>query len=311
MYNLVRNENMKIYNRVRTWVLVGLLVLASILFTIAFYAVNDYSSSGDWRERTQKDIETYHQTMASTSGMVEDQVSRMIKISEYRLEHDIPPQNNSIWGGTIAGSGLVFLVSIFTVIIAADIVAGEFAAGTIKLLLIRPASRAKVLLSKYLATLQFSLLLLVVLFLVSFVASGLLFGFKGVGSPYLYLGGDGFVHERSMIQHAFSTYGLKCVNLIMIVTMAFMISSVFRSSALSIALSIVALLMGDLLVVLLGKYEWMRFYLFSNTDLTQYLEGVPPFEGMTMGFSICVLIGYFLLFNGLSWLLFTKRDVRS
>ena len=56
------------------------------------------------------------------------------------------------------------LVTIFAVIIAADSVAGEFSTGTIKLLLIRPWSRSKILLSKYISLLLFILFFTVSLF---------------------------------------------------------------------------------------------------------------------------------------------------
>src|SRR5690606_27578991 len=57
----------------------------------------------------------------------------------------------------IASNILVNLIAIFTVVKAADAVAGEFSQGTIKLLLIRPWSRSALLLSKFLALLLFGL----------------------------------------------------------------------------------------------------------------------------------------------------------
>ncbi|MFD2875395.1 ABC transporter permease [Paenibacillus rhizoplanae] len=58
---------------------------------------------------------------------------------------------------------------------AADSVAGEFTWGTIKLLLIRPWSRSKILLSKYISLVIFSL-----------VSTGVLILF-GYGSAFIFL----------------------------------------------------------------------------------------------------------------------------
>ena len=88
-----------------------------------------------------------------------------------------------------------------------------------------------------------------------------------------------------------------------------MISTAFRSSAMAIGISIFALLAGAAMMELLQAYEWSKYLLFPNIDLTQYLIGRPYQEGMTMSFSILVLVGYFLAFNLVSWLTFTKRDV--
>jgi ABC-2 type transport system permease protein len=113
------------------------------------------------------------------------------------------------------------------------------------------------------------------------------------------------------VLHVLSTYALKLVDLIMVVTLAFMISTVFRSASLAIGISIFIMFAGQAISVLLMRYSWGKYFLFANTDLTQYLQGRPLQEGMTMGFSITVLLIYFLLFNALSWSIFRKRDVAA
>jgi ABC-2 type transport system permease protein len=99
--------------------------------------------------------------------------------------------------------------------------------------------------------------------------------------------------------------------MIMIVTMAFMISTVFRSSSIAIATSIGIMFLGTAIGGFLTQYSWAKYYLFENTDLTQYLNDSPNIEGMTLQFSILVLIGYFLIFYVLSWVVFKKRDVSA
>ncbi len=59
----------------------------------------------------------------------------------------------------------------------------------------------------------------------------------------------------------------------MIVTMAFMISTVFRSSSLAIGLSIFIMFAGQIITLLLMRYSWGKYFLFANTDLTPVLRG--------------------------------------
>lgn len=59
------------------------------------------------------------------------------------------------------------------------------------------------------------------------------------------------------------------------------------------------------------KFEWAKYSLFANTNLMDYFNGQPLFEDMTIGFSIAVLIVYFILFNLIAFLFFVKRDVRA
>jgi ABC-2 type transport system permease protein len=90
-----------------------------------------------------------------------------------------------------------------------------------------------------------------------------------------------------------------------------MLSTVFRSSSLAIGLSLGIMFIGPTVAVFLTRYSWAKYYLFENTDLKQYLTDSPRIEGMTLQFSIIVLLVYFIIFNALSWTIFKKRDVAS
>ncbi|MEF3302711.1 ABC transporter permease subunit [Paenibacillus sp. GYB003] len=250
LLNLIRNENMKIYRRPRTWAMAALVLAAAIAFAVLL------------------------KSFAVGGG-----ASAMTYISN--------------------ASSMTFLVFIFSVVIAADIVAGEFTWGTIKLLLIRPVGRSKVLLAKYIAVLLFMLALLALLFVSTVVIGFLTFGAAQNGVP-LTMGG--ILRE----------YGFRLVELVINVTFAFMISTVFRSSALAISLAFVIMFAsGSVMTALIHlKKTWAKYILFANTDLSVYFGGrKPPFEGMTLGFSVTMLVLYYAVFIALAWTIFRKRDV--
>jgi ABC-2 type transport system permease protein len=137
-----------------------------------------------------------------------------------------------------------------------------------------------------------------------------LFGFEGIDLPYLvYSGGE--VVERNMITQIISLFGFNSLDLLMMVTFAFMISTVFRSSSMAIGLSLFLMFTGGQVVQLLNQYDWVKYILFANTNLTQYTSGTPIVEGMTISFSIMMLFIYFILFIGVSFIIFQKRDVAA
>ncbi|MGZ4107092.1 MAG: ABC transporter permease, partial [Tumebacillaceae bacterium] len=243
MFNLYRNENMKIYRRARTWMLVVVLILTTIGFLVAQqYTVKPSQvASSDWKTNVQQQINDDQKNLQSTRPGTDwrPRLENRVKLNQYRLDNNIPPTEQTLWGNMLKAADLIMVVTVFTVIVAADSVAGEFSGGTIKLLLIRPVSRSKILLSKYLSTLTFSLLLFVTLFITAFVASGALQGFHDMGVPYLYISSDGVIHQVNIVQQAISTYLYQSIQMVMVVTLAFMISSVFRSSSIAIALSLV------------------------------------------------------------------------
>lgn len=313
MFNLIRNENMKLYGRISTWVMVGLLVIILIGMGSILKIFDKTTSNANWKEDLKKQNETLQTTMSQMGNIKasKDAYTQMIKVNEYRIEHDIAPENSkTLWGFVASGANVVSFISLFTIIIGAGMVAGEFSEGTIKLLLIRPSKRWKILLSKYLSTLLSTLFMLAVLFVVSFIVGGIFFGFSGLSNPHLSYN-NGTVQEISMISYVFSLYGYNCVNLLMMATLAFMISTVFRNNALAIGIAIFLMFTGSTIVQLLAQYDWVKYILFANTNLQVYSDGTPLVKGMTLGFSIAVLAVYYIIFMAISWLGFTKRDVAA
>nr|WP_226655574.1 ABC transporter permease subunit [Pseudalkalibacillus hwajinpoensis] len=313
IFHLVQNENMKIYRRIGTWVMMG-LVVAAVLVAAIFTNMNASDETTNWRTDAESAIQQSEETLKNSEGMpktFKDSQERSIAVNEYRLDNDIPPlESDSIWSFMDSSTGVVSLISIFTIIIGAGVIASEYSWGTIKLLLIRPASRTKILASKFIATLLFALFSLVILYISSFIIGGLFLGFNAVAQPYLtYSGGE--VSETSMAVHYIVEYALASVNLLMMVTFAFMLSSIFRSSSLAIGLAIFLMFTGSQLTFILSQYDWVKYILFANTDLSVYFDGSPLIESMTLGFSLITLLVYFIVFLFLSWLLFTKRDVAA
>ncbi|KIL38121.1 hypothetical protein SD70_28415 [Gordoniibacillus kamchatkensis] len=315
MVNLLLNENMKIYCRLRTWMFVIGLVLTAIGFLVAQqYSVKPFQvANANWTVNMQKQILNDKQMLANMDRGADwrTHVTNRINVNQYHLDHQIPPTEDTLWGNVLQAADLMIVVTVLTVIIAGDSVAGEFTDGTIKLLLIRPVSRSKILLSKYVSALMFSFLLFIVLFVSAFLVSGIMHGFHNLGAPYVYASSDGIVHETNIVQHSIVTYLYQAVQMIMVVTLAFMISVLTRSSSISIALSVGIMFAGTSIVGFLAQFNWAKYYLFENTDLTQYLTGSPNVHGMTLPFSVTVIIVYFILFNALAWTVFKKKDVTA
>ncbi|WP_251555198.1 ABC transporter permease [Neobacillus muris] len=317
MLNLIVNEWIKIFKRPGTYVMMGLLVLA----VIATGTLNKIYDNGDqtvnpqWEQQVQQQITQDQKQLSElppTAATYKKNLQRQIAINQYRLDHQIPPDNEATgWTFINDSTSLISFAGLFTIIVAAGIVASEFGWGTVKLLLIRPIKRYKILLSKYLTVLLFGLLMLLILFGSAAILGFALFG-AGDGSTTHLAYSNGTVVEQSMLLYLIKTYFLSSIDVVMITTMAFMISAVFRNSSLAVGLSIFLLLMGGQVTTLIAtRYEWAKYSLFANTNLTQYTDGVPLVEGMTVGFSVIMLLIYFFVFLLLAFGVFTKRDVAA
>jgi ABC-2 type transport system permease protein len=315
MLSLIKNEWMKIFKRVGTWVMLGILILIiGVVGAFTKYEDSKVKENDNWKQELAMQVEGEKKALSEggidryNKGLMEERVA----INEYRIENDIAPNSKeTIWTFVETNGFAVTLVGLFAIIVAAGIVASEFSWGTIKLLLIRPISRTKILLSKYITVILYGVTMLAILFAISSLLGLILFGGPGQSVHLAYI--DGEVVEQNIVAYLIKTYLLLSIDVTMMATMAFMISTVFRSSSLAIGLSLFLLFMGANATQLLAmKFDWAKYSLFANTNLTQYTGfSQPMVKGMTMGFSITMLIIYFAIFQLLAFIVFKKRDVAA
>jgi len=314
LFNLVRNEQMKLFLQKSTWAMLIALVLMAFFGVFLTKPDSDEVKYTDanWRTILEKENKKIEKNLKDPETQADEQYYQYVmqdyEVNEYYLKNDIMPLNYGAWQYVLDGKGFLPLLSLLTIIVAAGIVANEYRWGSIKLLLIRPITRTKILLSKYLSVLLFALIGLALFMIVAWIAGAIFAGVDGL-NPKVAVYTDGKVVYDSIIARVFEDYGFKLVNLVMMATFAFAISTLFRNSALAIGISIFLMMAGSSIIVFLMEKSWAKYILFANTDLTQYTTGVPIFKGTTLGFSITVLLVYYVIFVVVSWLSFTKRDV--
>ncbi|PSL40480.1 ABC-2 type transport system permease protein [Planomicrobium soli] len=314
MLKLMQNEWMKLWSKKASWMMVFLLVL--ILFASAAITkyVNSTANEGieeSWQDVTAAQLEANQAILMNPnlSDTQKDYYTEQVAIAEYRLANDVQPfEFTSMQQSVLNTHEMLSLVTLFTVIIAAGITASEFSQGTIKMLLTRPVKRWKVLTSKYLTTMVFAVLLSIITLLATALAGLIFFGI-GEGT-YLEWNGSRVV-EGSYWLEAVKFSILSFASVWIIGTFAFMLGTVFRSSSLAIGLSIFLMFTGIQAVFLLSNYEIVKYYLFTHTDLTQFYTGFMLIPDITMAMSLTVLFVYFLLFLGISYWTFSKRDVTA
>jgi ABC-2 type transport system permease protein len=241
-------------------------------------------------------------------------------LDQYCLDHGLPADESSTALGFAAAQGwIVQLLTLFAVVLASIGVASEFSGGTIRLLLTRPFRRWKILLSKYFGVYGLTLGMLVLSVGIALFGGVLLRGFTS--SPYLTVV-DGAVHATPMIWIVVARFALASVDLLLISTMAFMIASVFRTSGLSIGLSLFLMFVGGTVTAVLNSMgkaldipalsTIAKFSMFSYTDLSPFVlrrEAFAAAPEVSLGFAVAVLSVYYVVFLAIAFMGFTKRDV--
>lgn len=247
-----------------------------------------------------------------------------IKLALYQLDNDkldntanqmtlfetSEPEQITFWTVFLTSTSLVTVVALLAIVIAGGIVSSEFSQGTVKFLLINPVKRWKILMSKYFTVITAGYIMLCILFVVMIPITGLMLGFDGFSTPYIYVSG-GEVKEMPTLLYAAEQYLMKSVEMVVMSTLAFAISSLARSTALAIGVSVFTMCIGSTVTPLLGQLgqDWARFLVFANTDLASISKGGSIFAQHSLTFAVGVLIAHMVVFLLTAWDGFTKRSV--
>ena len=309
MLNLIKNENMKNFKRKRTWIMIGVMVLFILVQFLNVKFSHQVNYGDDWKtslieENALLKVEKESKTLPLE--ILENE--KKFLLNKYYIDNNIKPENNA-WFFTIGQStNFLVAISILTLIIAGESVASEFQSGTIKFLLTRTATRTEIYFSKYISTLLFGLSLVGITFILSILFSGILLGFDGINSDYLFVK-DQVIQKTSVLQALIGSLLFKIPFLIIVATLAFMISAAFKSSTFSIVFSLLITITGFVMSISLKGFSWTQYFIFSNTDLSNFIYESPPVEGMTLSFSLILILIHILIMHLVSYPIFVKRDV--
>ncbi|MBC2389934.1 ABC transporter permease [Listeria booriae] len=217
----------------------------------------------------------------------------------------------------------MFLVALFSIVIASSVVASEFSFGTIKLLLIRPYKRWEILLSKYIVVMLYAVVLALFTLLITYLISGVLTSFGSLTQdvsdiiPTYSENGDILNTGLTAINALSTQLGFFLVELIFSMSIAFMVSSLLRSQALAVGIGLFLLFInsiaGGITLMLAEKFEWFKYIFVTPLYyINMNSNGMGNMEinsGLSTGLAIGILAVYYVVFMALSFIFFQKRDV--
>lgn len=206
-------------------------------------------------------------------------------------------------------------IIITVVLIAGAIVSEEFNKGTIKLLLVRPYSRRKILFAKFIVVILTVIFIMLAIGIMQFIVSGIFFGFESLKIPAIvYNHNTGSLVEMSILQNVIITGLGKLPIYILIGTLAFALSTLFTNTAVAITISLLGY-MGSSIVNQFAYYykiAWLKYFVTPNWDLTQFFYGkLPNTEGLNIGFSIVICLIYFAIMMIPTFIVFKKKNIKN
>lgn len=313
---MVSNELLKIFKVKTIFIPFIFIFIVSLFIGYSSYQeinVNKKGINENWKQellnQNNNDQELINELSKTGDTKSIEKIKVDIMKNEYYIKHDIKPTNNStLWGFIEKTTTILSFIQIVVMIYASSMVSKEYNWGTIKFLMIRPVTRVQFLTSKYISLLIFSIILYCSLFVVSLVIGTIIFGIDLSHLVTLKLS-DGKIIEVNVLSQILFKYSCAFLELIVYSTIAFMISTILKSNGAAIGSSIFIATSGGIIAAAFSKYEWSKYLLFTNTNLSMYDKGNVLVNNTTFNFSVTVMIVYTFIFLLITFLTFNKRDV--
>lgn len=237
--------------------------------------------------------------------------------AKYSLDNKQDINNYSSTRGVLINSFdeySIFLV-IFVVMIAGGIVSSELEKGTIKMLLVKPHQRWKILLAKYIVSLLMILFIFVATMVMQVIIGGIVFGFSSLSIPVVVYN---FSTNSLETYNIFAYWGILALSklpiYVLLGTLAFAISCIFGNTVLSIVLPIIGNIGGALVNSLVTAKSIKQLAIFPtlNWDFSQFLFGhLPAYEFTNARFASIVCIIYFVIMVAAAWFAFNKKEIKN
>ena len=206
-------------------------------------------------------------------------------------------------------------ILIIGIVIAGSIVSEEFNRGTIKLLLVKPYTRVKILLAKFIAVMIVLVMSIVFIAICQVIIGTLVFGFEGLTIPAIVYNFNTNTVETINIFAYVALIGIcKLPIYVLLTTLAFACSTLFTNTALAVSIPFLGYIAAPLLnqLAIAYKIKAITYFVTPNWDLSTYLfGGTPMFQGLTMPFSIAICAIYLAIMLILSCVVFKKRDIKN
>ncbi|MCQ2771580.1 MAG: ABC transporter permease, partial [Clostridia bacterium] len=247
---------------------------SNYLSQLSIATEDEYYLDNSLRSRydTYNDYVNYmHEQRASTRDA--------LKMTAYSLEHNIPIQGvvsesaKSSWKNNI--NSLINISTYIMIAMSVLIISNEYTSGSIRLLLIRPRKRYKILLSKLVSLAMYWGMMLLGSFVITFVLNMILYKSSDLLVPELNIVGGNVVEINAIVSMLIYTF-TKIASVLPMLLLSFLLAIVMRRAALPIVLPV--MIQGvssvaqvvSMSVIEIDGMEFIKYLPFAYSDMTVF-----------------------------------------
>ncbi len=279
MWTLLQIELFKIFKRPRTYISFGAIAAIVVLIQLAFYVDGD----------------TYVQFMLQSLNSTFDIEGKIL---------------NGYLICFVILQTLLIHVPLLIALIGGDMIAGEANLGTLRLLISKPISRQGLILSKFMATMIYTLLLLIWMALLSLVLSIVVFGTSDLmifKSTQIFI-----LDESDVMWRYFAAFAFAAIAMTAVAALSFLLS-LFAENAIGPIVSTMSIV---ILFTILTTMDLPLFNAIKPFLFTSHMLGWKGFFDDPVNFpsvlkSAGILLLHIIGFVSAAVIIFRRKDVLS
>lgn len=205
---------------------------------------------------------------------------------------------------------LVVHIPLLVALVTGDLISGEAAMGTIRMLATKPLSRSQIVLSKFLAGAIYTLLLTIWLGILSLFVSHLVFG----AGDLMVLNSDGLVilQEADILWRFGLGFCVAFLSLLTVATLSICLSAFAENSVGPIVATMAIIILFTIIGTLdVTVFDTIKPYLFTTHMVAwrSFFENPVPYDLIYQ--SIIVLVAHIVVLISITLYKFNKKDITS
>ncbi|MBW2610244.1 MAG: ABC transporter permease subunit [Deltaproteobacteria bacterium] len=228
------------------------------------------------------------------------------------LEQNFYIMGNLLNGFFVAQLVMYFLmvhIPFFIALVAGDQIAGEATAGTLRMILIRPPSRLKILVAKAAISLIYTIMLVLCLAVLSLGLGIIIFG---TGDLLVREEGLLILSKKQAICRFLIAYPLAMLGMSVVAALALLLSVLVENAIGPIigtmAIVVISVIISEMPISL---FERIRPFLFTSYSKVWQKAFLDPMPLNDIILSVIYLLIYMVLFFGAAFFIFNRRDILS
>jgi ABC-2 type transport system permease protein len=204
---------------------------------------------------------------------------------------------NSLW----------VLLPFLVTFVAGDSIAGEAHVGTLRIMLTRPVSRTALISAKYLASLLYTVLLVLFLMIMSLGVSTMIFG---TGDLIVFRSSLSIFPESEVLPRFLMAFGFSFLGMMVVASLAFLLSTV-TNNAIGPIIGTMAIVIGFTIITNLDleAFHVIRKFLFTTYISSWVLFFDYILDWPKIGLSIMICLIHILVFFLSALWIFNRKDI--